>query len=75
MIKRDNYRYKRCGCSDCTVTVMFGVSPIVTKMASGKMQVVQATKKIEQGQVISAEDITKVEIGSYGVKDGVILCH
>ena len=54
------------------VTVMFGISPIINKMASGRMQVVQVTKKIEQGQVITAEDITKVEIGSYGVKDGVI---
>lgn len=59
-------------CVILAVTVMFGVSPIVNKMASGKMQVVQVTKKIEQGQVITAEDITKVEIGSYGVKDGVI---
>ena len=59
-------------CVIIAVTVMFGMSPIVNKMASGKMQVVQVTKKIEQGQVITAEDITKVEIGSYGVKDGVI---
>lgn len=59
-------------CVILAVTVMFGVSPIVNKMASGKMQIVQVTKKIEQGQVITAEDITKVEIGSYGVKDGVI---
>lgn len=59
-------------CVILAVTVMFGVSPIVNKMASGKMQVIQVTKKIEQGQVITAEDITKLEIGSYGVKDGVI---
>jgi len=59
-------------CVILAVTVMFGVSPIVNKMASGKIQVVQVTKKIEQGQLITAEDITKVEIGSYGVKDGVI---
>jgi len=59
-------------CVILAVTVMFGVSPIVNKMASGKMQVVQVTKKIEQGHVITAEDITKVEIGSYGVKNGVI---
>ena len=59
-------------CVILAVTVMFGVSPIVNKMASGKMQIVQVTKKIEQGQIITAEDITKVEIGSYGVKDGVI---
>jgi pilus assembly protein CpaB len=59
-------------CVILAVTVMFGVSPIVNKMASEKMQVVQVAKKIEQDQVITAEDITKVEIGSYGVKDGVI---
>ena len=59
-------------CVILAITVMFGVSPIVNKMALGKMQVVQVAKKIEQGQVITAEDITKVEIGSYGVKDGVI---
>ena len=59
-------------CIILAATVIFGVSPIINKMASGKMQVVQVTKKIEQGQVITAEDIAKVEIGSYGVKDGVI---
>lgn len=59
-------------CVILAVTVMFGVSPIINKMASGKMQVVQVINKIEQGQIITAEDITKVEIGSYGVKDGVI---
>jgi pilus assembly protein CpaB len=59
-------------CIILAVTVMFGISPIVNKMASGKMQVVQVTKRIEQGQVITAKDITKVEIGSYGIKDGTI---
>ena len=59
-------------CVILSITVMFGISPIVNRMASGKMQVVQVTKHIEQGQVITAKDITKVEIGSYGVKDGVI---
>lgn len=59
-------------CIILAVTVMFGVSPIVNKMASGKMQVIQVKKKIEQGQAITAEDLTKVEIGSHGIKDGVI---
>jgi pilus assembly protein CpaB len=59
-------------CVILAIAVVFGVSPIINKMASGKMQVIQVTKKIEQGQVITAEDITKVEIGNYGVKAGVI---
>ena len=59
-------------CVILAIAVVFGVSPIINKMASGKMQVIQVTKKIEQGRVITAEDITKVEIGSYGVKAGVI---
>ncbi|HAN20484.1 MAG TPA: pilus assembly protein CpaB [Clostridiales bacterium] len=59
-------------CIILAVTVMFGISPIINKMASGKIKDVQVNKKIEQGQLITAADITKVEIGSYGVKDGVI---
>jgi len=41
-------------------------------MASGKMQVIQVKKKIEQGQAITSEDLIKIEIGSYGILDGVI---
>lgn len=36
------------------------------------MEVIQLSKRIEQGQIIKAEDIVKVQIGKYGVSDSVI---
>jgi pilus assembly protein CpaB len=59
-------------CIILAIAVMFGISPIINKLASGKIQVVQVTNKISQGQLITTQDIKMVEIGSYGVKDGAI---
>lgn len=59
-------------CVILAAAVMFGVSPLINRMAAGKITVCQVSKVIEQGQVITAEDVVKVEIGSYGIKAGVI---
>ena len=59
-------------CIILAIAVMFGVSPIINRVTSGKITVCQVNRMIEQGQIITAEDIVKVEIGSFGVKDGVI---
>lgn len=52
--------------------VMFGIAPLVNTVTSGKIEVVQVVKRIEQGQLITAKDVTKVRIGSLGVRDTVI---
>lgn len=59
-------------CILLAIAVMFGVAPLINRMLSGKMTVCQVNKLIEQGQQITAEDIIKVEIGSFGIKIGVI---
>lgn len=59
-------------CIILAVTVMFGISPIINKMASGKTEVIQLKKPIEQGQIITKDDIAKVQIGSLGLKSGFI---
>ncbi len=59
-------------CIVLAITVMFGVTPIVTKMSAGKITVVQVNKTIAQGKAITPDDIVKVEIGSYGVSDTVL---
>jgi len=59
-------------CIVLAITVMFGVTPIVSKMSAGKITVVQMNKTIAQGKAITADDIVKVEIGSYGIPATVI---
>ncbi|OGO91722.1 MAG: hypothetical protein A2Y17_13245 [Clostridiales bacterium GWF2_38_85] len=59
-------------CIFLAVAVMFGISPIVNRMAAGKTTVYQVSKMVEQGKMIAKEDVTKVEIGSSGVKTGYI---
>ena len=52
--------------------IMFGLTPLVNTIASGKIEVMQVLRRIEPGQAITAEDIAKVQIGSFGIKDTVI---
>jgi pilus assembly protein CpaB len=59
-------------CIILAVIVTFGISPLINKMTSGRIKVLQVTKTIEQGQGITAEDITTVEIGSFGINKSVI---
>ena len=59
-------------CILLAIAVMFGVSPVVSKMSSGKVTVIQLNKPIAQGKIITADDIVKIEIGSHGVPEPVI---
>ena len=59
-------------CIILAIGLMFGVSPFINRITSGKITVCQVNRKISQGQMITVDDIVKVEIGSYGVKEGVI---
>jgi pilus assembly protein CpaB len=51
---------------------MFGVAPLMNRTAESRIEVVQTIRRIEQGQRITAEDIIKVQVGSYGVNAAVI---
>lgn len=59
-------------CAALAVAVMFGVTPIISKMSSGKITVVQVNKIVTQGKTITADDIVMKEIGKYGVSESVI---
>lgn len=59
-------------CIILSVAVMFGISPVINKMALKKIEVIQVSKKVEQGEKITADDIVKVTIGSFGVNGAVI---
>lgn len=59
-------------CALLAVAVMFGVTPIISKMSSGKITVVQVNKTITQCKAITADDIVMTEIGKYGVSESVI---
>ena len=59
-------------CIILAVTVMFGVTPIVNKLAAKKVEIVRVTKDITQGQKISATDITTVTVGGYNLPSDVI---
>lgn len=61
-------------CIILSVAIMFGVTPIVTKLSAGKITVVQLNKNIEQGKIITADDIKKVEIGKQGISD-LVICN
>ena len=41
-------------CIILSVTVMFGISPVINKMASKKIEVIQVSKKVEQGEKITS---------------------
>lgn len=59
-------------CIVLAAAIMFGLTPLVNTIASGKIEVMQVLRRIEPGQAITAEDIAKVQIGSFGIKDTVI---
>ncbi|WMJ22871.1 RcpC/CpaB family pilus assembly protein [Paludicola sp. MB14-C6] len=59
-------------CIILSIAVMFGVSPIINKMTSGKIEVIQLNKHMKQGQQITSNDVVKVTIGSYGIKKNVV---
>ena len=59
-------------CIILSVAVMFGISPVINKMSSKKIEVIQVSKKVKQGEKITADDVVKVTIGSFGVNEAVI---
>lgn len=59
-------------CIVLAAAVMFGITPLVNTVASGKIEVMQVVKRIEPGQRITSEDTVKVQIGSFGIKDTAI---
>lgn len=59
-------------CIVLAIATMFGVAPLVNKMAAGKVSVVRITADIAKGTAIKAEDVTMVEIGKTGIQDNAV---
>ena len=59
-------------CIIISVATMFGVAPLVNKMAAGKVSVVRVNADIAKGTAIKAEDVTVVEIGKAGLQDNAV---
>lgn len=59
-------------CIVLAVATMFGVAPLVNKMAAGKVSVVRVSADIAKGTAIKTEDVTVVEIGKAGLQDNAV---
>ena len=59
-------------CFILAIAVMFGVAPLVNKMAASKTNVVRVTADIIQGEMITAEDISIVEVGKTGLQRNAV---
>ena len=59
-------------CIVLAVAVMFGIAPLVNKVSSGTIKVVQVVKRIEQGGIITAESVKTTEVGKLGISENVI---
>lgn len=59
-------------CILLAVTVMFGVAPVVNRLAAQKVQIVRVTRDIPQGTQITAADVAAVEVGGYNLPKSVL---
>ena len=59
-------------CIILAVTVMFGIAPIVNKIASARTDIIRVIKDIPQGKQITADDITTVTVGGQNLPISVI---
>jgi len=59
-------------CIILSITVMFGIAPIVNKMASNKTDVIRIKADTPKGKQITAEDIEKVTVGAFNLPLTVI---
>ncbi len=59
-------------CIILSVALMFGISPLVNNLSSNKITVCQVTENISKGELITSSDVTLVEIGSFGLTDGML---
>ncbi|MDD4492735.1 MAG: Flp pilus assembly protein CpaB [Eubacteriales bacterium] len=59
-------------CIILAVATMFGVAPLVNKMAAGKVSVVRVNADIAKGTAIKAEYVTVIEIGKAGLQENAV---
>ncbi|MDD4493865.1 MAG: Flp pilus assembly protein CpaB [Eubacteriales bacterium] len=59
-------------CIVLAVATMFGVAPLVNKIAAGKVSVVRVTTDISKGTAITEKDVAVVEIGKTGLQENAV---
>ena len=59
-------------CIVLALVVTFGVAPLVNKMADSRTDIVRMKKNVDQGFLISEDDIEIVTVGSHGLASGTI---
>ena len=59
-------------CIVLALIVTFGVAPLVNKMADNRTDIVRMKKDVDQGFLISEDDIEIVTVGSHGLASGTI---
>lgn len=59
-------------CIVLALVVTFGVAPLVNKIADSRTDIVRMKKDVDQGHLISEDDIEIATIGSYGLAKGTI---
>lgn len=59
-------------CIVLALVVTFGVAPLVNKMADNRTEIVRMKKDVDQGFLISEDDIEIVTVGSHGLASGII---
>lgn len=59
-------------CIVLAVALVFGITPLVSRLGAKKIEVVCAAADIPQGRIITDSDLKLVTVGGYGLPDKVI---
>ena len=61
-------------CILLALIICFGVTPLFSRSASEKTEIVRVTKDIKEGDEITAEMVQTVEVGAYNLRYHQELC-
>ena len=59
-------------CIALALVVTFGIAPLVNKISDSRTDIVRMKKDVDQGHLISEDDIEIVAVGSHGLANGTI---
>ncbi len=61
-----------CCVSFLALLICFGVTPLFSRSASEKTEIVRVTADIKEGDEITAEMVQTVEVGAYNLPSGIM---
>ena len=59
-------------CILLALIICFGVTPLFSRSASEKTEIVRVTKDIHAGELITKDMVTTAEVGSYNLPSGLM---